>query len=109
MGRPRAIGYLRRDVSRIRQRWDEEQIRSLAALFGYDLAKTVTFGPHTDRPVARLCVVVVESAAVAVFTPSVVHFDGGVVPGELIRVADVVTVDDHDTYASSDHRAALNR
>ncbi|RDI52955.1 hypothetical protein [Nocardia mexicana] len=108
MGRPRAIGYLRRDVSRIRQRWDEEQIRSLAALFGYDLAKIVVFGPYTDDSVHRLCKVVVGSAAAAVFTPSTGHFDGGVVPEELIRVADVVTVEDHDIYvrAGVEHRNA---
>ncbi|WP_245663208.1 hypothetical protein [Nocardia inohanensis] len=57
------------------------------------------FGPETDRPVHRLRVAVSRTNAEAVFTPSAAHFDGGTVPADLVRVADVVTVDTEETYA----------
>jgi len=99
MSQPRAIGYLRRDVSGIQQTWDETQIRSLAARFGYNLTKTVVFSEHTDRPVLRLCTVVARLAVDAVFTPNAAHFDGAAIPKALTKVADVVTVNDEATYA----------
>lgn len=37
--------------------------------------------------------------AEAVFVPSANHFDGGEVPGEIVQVADVVTVDTEETFA----------
>ncbi|NNH75021.1 hypothetical protein HLB23_35105 [Nocardia uniformis] len=83
---PTAIGYLRRDVSGIRQEWDETHIRSLARRFGYDLAKIVAFGPDTDAPITRL--INVARTVDAVIVPSVEHFDGGAVPGPLVKVAD---------------------
>lgn len=99
MTKPRAIGYLRRDVSGSRQKLDETQIRSLAARFGYDLCKTLVFGQDTERPIHRLCVAVDRSAAEAVFTPSTGHFEYWQVPAELVRIVDVVTVNDEHTYA----------
>ncbi|MEV6096040.1 hypothetical protein [Nocardia sp. NPDC051981] len=39
-----------------------------------------------------------RTEAVAVFVPSVRHFDDGRVPAELIAAADVVTVDDQHTH-----------
>lgn len=95
---PTAIGYLRSDVSRARQPWDEERIRSLAKRFGYALAKTVVFGPHTDDPVRRVLNVVRAVDAEAVFVPGLDHF-AGVVPDGLVAVADVITVDTEETYA----------
>ncbi|ATL64941.1 hypothetical protein CRH09_00520 [Nocardia terpenica] len=97
--RPVAVGYIHRGVSGVRQSWDEEQIRSLARRFGYNLAKIVTFGEHTDAPTRRLCTVVARMHAAAVITPSVLHFDTAEIPAELIRVAAVVTVDTQATYA----------
>lgn len=96
--RPTAIGYLRRDVSGISQAWDEIQIRSIAKRFGYELAKTVVFGPDTDEPVDRLLNVVRNVCADAVIVPSAAHF-GGVVPDRLVRVCDVITMSPENTYA----------
>ncbi|GAB4588499.1 hypothetical protein [Nocardia sp. IFM 10818] len=39
------------------------------------------------------------TGAEAVFVPSVSHFESGEVPAELVRAADVITVDDRHTYA----------
>lgn len=85
-------------MSGVRQSWDEEQIRSLARRFGYNLAKIVTFGERTDAPTQRLCTVVARMDAAAVIAPSVLHFDTASIPPELIQLADVVTVDNHATY-----------
>lgn len=98
MRKPRALGYLRKDKSGVRQRWDEEQIRSLADRFGYFLHKTVVFGLAVDDPVGELVCVVERADAEAVFVPSLEHFDG-CVPRALVSVADVVTVVPRYTYA----------
>lgn len=95
---PTAIGYLRADVSRARQPWDEIQNSSLAKRLGYTIAKTVVFGSHTDDPVRRLINVVRAAQAEAVFVPGLDHFDGQV-PDALVAVADVITVDTGDIYA----------
>jgi hypothetical protein len=96
--RPTAIGYLRRDVSGVSQTWDEIQIRSLAERLGYELAKTVVFGPETDSTLSRLLNVVRRVDADAVIVPGVRHF-GFEVPPELVKVVDVVTVSPQNTYA----------
>ncbi|MFI7667813.1 hypothetical protein [Nocardia sp. NPDC049526] len=96
--RPTAIGYLRTDVSGVSQAWDEIQIRSRAKRLGYELAKTVTFGAHTDFPVSRLLDVVRRMDVDAVITPSLEHL-GGDVPGELVRVCEINTVTPPETYA----------
>ncbi|RJO73593.1 hypothetical protein D5S18_20580 [Nocardia panacis] len=97
--RPIALGYLRRDVSGVSQVWDETQIRSLAKRFGYELAKTVTFGPDTAERMAKLVAAVRRAAAEAVFVPNVEHFDGGRVPAELVRLCDVTTISPEYTHA----------
>ncbi|MCU1645190.1 MAG: hypothetical protein JWN03_5465 [Nocardia sp.] len=96
---PTAVGYLRRDVSGIRQNWDETQVRSRAKRLGYDLAKIVVFGPDTDAPVERLINVVRRVDADAVIVPSATHFDGAEIPAPLVKVAEVITVDPERTYA----------
>lgn len=102
MSRPVAIGYLRRDVSGTRQPWDEEQIRSLARRFGYDLSRIVAFSNHTDEPHQRLCNVVGRIGATAVFVPSLDHFlTSEEVPATLLTLADIVTVDTRFTYTRS--------
>ncbi|WP_405163930.1 hypothetical protein OG203_02075 [Nocardia sp. NBC_01499] len=100
MSRPRAIGYLRRDISGGSQMWHETQIRSLARRLGYELAKTVVFGPEVDDPVTRLLTVVRSTEAEAVVVPGPEHF-GGRVPDRVVRVCDVITVSPHCTYARS--------
>jgi hypothetical protein len=96
--KPPAIGYLRSDVSGQRQQWDETQIRRLAKRFGYDLAKIVVFGAHTDDPTQRLINVVQSTSAEAVFVPSIAHL-GGEVPAKLVAVTEVNTVSPEETYA----------
>ncbi|WP_405485597.1 hypothetical protein [Nocardia sp. NBC_00511] len=94
---PAAVGYLRKDISGTRQQWDETQMRSLAGRMGYDYRKTLVFGPDVDGKVHRLRVAVSRTGAAAVFVPSIDHFEGEV-PGEVVAVADVVTVSPVSTY-----------
>ncbi|WP_327146394.1 hypothetical protein [Nocardia sp. NBC_01327] len=96
---PSAIGYLRSDVSGARQVWDENQIRSLAKKFGYDLRKMIVFSATTDRPAHRLRVVVSRLGVDAVFVPSLEHFEGSEIPAEVAAVAAVVTVSPQITHA----------
>ncbi|WP_028477303.1 hypothetical protein [Nocardia sp. CNY236] len=98
MTKPKALGYLRRDVSGISQGWHEIQIRSLAARLGYNLAKTIAFGPRTDSPITRLMNAVWAADAAAVIVPSLWHFDSHL-PVELVKLADVITVHPETTYA----------
>ncbi|MFC9963971.1 hypothetical protein ACFVH4_06965 [Nocardia ignorata] len=98
---PAALGYLRRDISGERQRWHETQMRSLAKRLGYNLRKTVVFGPSTDDPEYRLRVVAANLGVVAVFVPGVDHFGGQNVPAQLVAVASVITVEPEQTYAHS--------
>ncbi|MEV0297178.1 recombinase family protein [Nocardia sp. NPDC050710] len=95
--KPTAIGYLRKDVSGISQEWDEIQIRSRAQRLGYDLAKIVVFGPHTDRPLMRLMNVARTVDVDAVIVPSLAHF-GDQVPAELVRLYELNTVTPQNTY-----------
>lgn len=95
---PTAIGYLRRDVSGISQTWDEIQIRSIAKRLGYDLAKTVAFGPETDHPQSRLLNVIRTMDVDAVIVSSAAHL-GGDIPDPLVQACDVITVSPENTYA----------
>ncbi|RDI50896.1 hypothetical protein [Nocardia mexicana] len=95
---PDAIGYLRKDISGIHQRWDEIQMRSLAQRLGYNLRKTITFDTHTVHPVYRLGIVATRLEVDAVFVPSAAHFDGRI-PADLVAIADVITVSPEATYA----------
>ncbi|GAB0107692.1 hypothetical protein JMUB6875_66890 [Nocardia sp. JMUB6875] len=98
LGSPTAIAYLRSDISGARQSWDETNNRSTAKRLGYDLAKTVVFTQHTDDPIQRLINVARRLGADAVVVPSLAHF-GGQIPAQLVAVADVITVEPHQTYA----------
>ncbi|WP_067685817.1 hypothetical protein [Nocardia jejuensis] len=94
---PTAIGFLRHDVSGTRQRADQLQIQELARKLGYDLRKTLVFGPDTDRPLTRVRTAVSRLDADAVITPNLEHFDGRV-PDDVVRVADLITVTPENTY-----------
>lgn len=95
---PTAIGYLRSDISRSRQPWDEIQIRSLARRLGYVLAKTVVFSERTDDPMQRVIDVVRTIDAEAVVIPGLEHVDG-YPPSALLAVADVITVSPEQTFS----------
>lgn len=94
-----ALGYLRKDVSRQQQRWDEAQIRSLARRLGYNLQKTVVASNRTDDPIGVLMNVVAQVDAEAVIVPTVAHFDECTVPAELVEITDVITVVPERTFA----------
>ena len=94
-----AIGYLRREISGVRQPWDEDQMRSLAKRLGYNMRKIVTFTDRVYDAEGRLRNVAVQLGVDAVFVPSVAHLNGRVVPTELVRVVDVITVEPECTYA----------
>ncbi|WP_249358742.1 hypothetical protein [Nocardia cyriacigeorgica] len=96
--KPRALGYLRADRSVPNQLRDEVQIRSLATRYGYSLCKTIVFTASTPDPIQQLIEAVRRADAEAVFIPNVMHFDG-LVPVELVAVADVVTVRPEETFA----------
>ncbi|NNH74795.1 hypothetical protein HLB23_33935 [Nocardia uniformis] len=107
MTRPRAVGYLRRDISGVRKDWDENQVRSLAAKFGYDLCKIFVFGSNTDQPLHRLRIAVERTHADAVVVPSVDHFAGGQIPTELQAVATIITVSPEQSLPRSTARWEL--
>ncbi|KZM69393.1 hypothetical protein [Nocardia terpenica] len=100
--RPTAVGYLRTDVSRLAQLWDQSQIRKLASKLGYDFADMVVFDPKFGRPpLARLKAQVTRLGAEAVIVPSPEHFAAGEIPNDLVLRVDVVTVSPEKTYARS--------
>ncbi|SUA76857.1 Uncharacterised protein [Nocardia otitidiscaviarum] len=95
-----AIGYLRTDISGVAQFWDESQIRKLAARLGYDFADMIVYDPKFGRPpLARLKAQATRLDAEAVIVPGPEHFEGGQVPGSLVRQVDVITVTPEETYA----------
>lgn len=97
--KPTALGYLRTDVSGIGQLWDESQIRRTATRLGYDFSGMVIYDPLTGRPtLARLRAQATRLDAEAVIVPGPEHFEGGQVPGVLVRQLDVITVDPEETY-----------
>lgn len=98
--RPTAVGYLRSDVSGLRQAWDEDQIRKRAQRLGYDFAKLVIADARSGRHLlAGLKTITTRLDAEAIIVPSARHFDGATVPDDLVQVADVITVDPEETYA----------
>ncbi|MFI6865719.1 hypothetical protein [Nocardia sp. NPDC050406] len=96
--RPTALGYLRSDVSGISQAWDENQIRSTAKRLGYDLAKIVV-ARGDQAPLAGLKRLLAQVDAEAVVVPGRQHFEGEQVPEDLVRAADVITVNPAHTHA----------
>ncbi|MGX1763074.1 hypothetical protein ACWIG5_40340, partial [Streptomyces lydicus] len=98
-GKPNAIGFLRSDVSGIRQTWDENQIRSVAKRLGYDLCKILVFGPDSQRQMARLKAAITQLDAESVIVPSLQHFQAGQVPAALVSAVDVTTVDPLETWS----------
>ncbi|MBF6131144.1 hypothetical protein [Nocardia brasiliensis] len=97
--RPVAIGFIRKDVAGVAQSWNESQIRILAKRSGYNLAKTVVFGAKTEHPIAVLIEAGRRVKAHAVIVPSTAHFDSEVIPDELTRVMDVISVIPERTYS----------
>ncbi|WP_306359558.1 hypothetical protein [Nocardia sp. CC227C] len=106
--RPTAIGYVRSDISGARQAWDEAEVRSAAALRGFDFAKMIVIDGRTGKPLlAGLKATIARIDVAAVFVPSATHFEGGTVPSGLRRVVDVVTVSPDNLYprtGSDGHR-----
>ncbi|MEV5650948.1 hypothetical protein AB0L57_22080 [Nocardia sp. NPDC052254] len=96
-----ALGFLRKDVSRQRQRWDEAQLRHVARSLGYDLSRTITFSQLTRDPMRQLLDTVVRFDADAVVVPSVDHFTDHIVPAALIEITDVITVAPEHIYTQS--------
>ncbi|WP_405490887.1 hypothetical protein [Nocardia sp. NBC_00511] len=97
--RPTAVGYLRSDISGVRLAWDEERIRSHARRLGYDFAKVVVVdGRSSPQPVAGLKATIVRLEAEAVVVPSIRHFEGGAVPGDLVNLVDVITLEPEETF-----------
>ncbi len=97
--KPIAVGYLRKDIAGVAQSWNETQIRSVTRRLGYNLAKTVAFSANTADPVQELIEAARRAKADAVIVPSVTHFEGNAIPGELTQVVDVITVSPEETYA----------
>ncbi|MFE3229939.1 hypothetical protein [Nocardia sp. NPDC059228] len=98
--KPTAVGYLRTDVSRVGQLWDQTEIRRLAARFGYDFADMIVYDPSFGRPpLARLRAQITRLDAEAVFVPSLSHFEDGELPGSLVQQLDVITVHPEETYS----------
>ncbi|NNH70264.1 hypothetical protein HLB23_10380 [Nocardia uniformis] len=106
--RPTAIGYVRSDISGVRQAWDETEVRSAAALRGFDFAKMIVIDGRTGRPLlAGLKATIARIEVEAVFVPSTKHFEGGTVPCDLRQTVDVITVSPENTYTrtgSDGHR-----
>ncbi|AHH17923.1 hypothetical protein [Nocardia nova] len=87
-----ALGFLRKDVSRRRQQWDEAQLRHVARSLGFDFSRTITFSHLTRDPVRQLLDAVVRLDVDAVVVPSLSHFTDHVIPAALLEITDVITV-----------------
>jgi len=85
-----ALGYLRADLSGIRQPWDEIRMRHLAPRLGYTLSKTIVFTAATDNRIERLLEQIERQGARAVFVPHPGHLEGRL---ELVRDRVDVVVD----------------
>lgn len=91
--KPTCIGYLRSDVSGIALLWDQSRIREFAEARGFDFADMVIYDPQSGRPpLARLKAQATRLAAEAVIVPGLAHFEGGEIPGSLVRRLDVIAV-----------------
>ncbi|MGW4327555.1 hypothetical protein ACWEKR_16855 [Nocardia sp. NPDC004573] len=87
--RPKALGYLRDDVSGQGWEHDERAILALAARLGYDLVKTVRMNPGVHDPLHRLLIVVRRLDVAAVITPTLEHIGS---PGRICRVCSLITI-----------------
>ncbi|MFE7799649.1 hypothetical protein [Nocardia sp. NPDC057440] len=87
--RPKAIGFLRRDISGIRRDRHEMEIRSRARELGYDLARMVMLGPSADA-IDRLVAMLNRLDAAAVIAPSAEHVVDA--RDQLCAVCDLVIV-----------------
>ncbi|MFC4128467.1 hypothetical protein [Nocardia rhizosphaerae] len=96
-----ALGYLRTDISGVGQVWDEERMRFAAEEQGYDLRKTIAFGPTVFDPIGRLAAIAAELGVDAVLSPSAAHL-GAVVPDLLRGICAIVVVDPLVTYPRFD-------
>ncbi|MFQ6395409.1 hypothetical protein ACLMAJ_18320 [Nocardia sp. KC 131] len=96
--KPKAIGFLRRDVSGIRQGRHEMEIRSRARELGYDLARMVTLGPSTDA-IDRLIAMLHRLNAAAVIAPSAEHVIDA--RDKLCAVCDLLTVTPQQTWPAT--------
>ncbi|QLY29931.1 hypothetical protein [Nocardia huaxiensis] len=101
---PSAVGFLRSDVSGLRQSQDEMGIRRAAKRTGYELRKTIVFGERTEDRVRRLRVAIDRLGVEAVIVPSAEHFDGGAIPAELLEVAAVITASPEQVWGRT-HRS----
>lgn len=86
---PKALGYLRDDVSGQGWQQDEQAILALATRLGYDLVKTVRMNPDIHDPLHRLLIIVRRLDVAAVITPTLEHIGG---PGRICRVCSLITV-----------------
>ncbi|MEV0766231.1 hypothetical protein [Nocardia sp. NPDC050435] len=82
-GKPSAIGYLRTDISRDNQRWDEARMRSAAADCGYNLRKTMAVSSESEASLQALVGMVERVGASAVVTPALNHFARREFPADL--------------------------
>ncbi|MGK8511959.1 hypothetical protein ACRS5S_29375 [Nocardia asiatica] len=87
--RPKALGYLRDDVSGQAWQRDEQAILALAARLGYDLVRTVRMNPDIHDPLHRLLIIVRRLDIAAVITPTLEHIGG---PGRVCRDCSLITV-----------------
>ncbi|MFF2552167.1 hypothetical protein ACFVUS_14270 [Nocardia sp. NPDC058058] len=78
---PKAVGYLRLDLSGTAWERDELELLELASQHGYDLVKTLRIALEIREPVQRLLIVVRRLDARAVLTPTLDHIG----PPEPIR------------------------
>lgn len=70
---PKAVGYLRLELSGSACERQELELLELAGLHGYDLVKTLRVGGEVREPVERLLIVVRRVGADAVVTPTLEH------------------------------------
>jgi hypothetical protein len=87
--RPRALGYLRNDVSGSEWQHDEQQILALATRQGYDLVRTMRMSPDVHDPLYRLLIAVRRLDIAAVITPTLEHIGR---PGRICHHCDLITI-----------------
>lgn len=103
--RPKAIGYLRADISGGQQAWHETQMRDAAKKRGLNYDRTVVFYAHTDHPLGRLLNVVNRVNGEVVIVPSAEHFSERHIPDALLAAVSVVTVAPENRFARTPERS----